>query len=333
MEGHATRRASHWNLLGQTIIGAIVLLVGLGVSSNPALAESGGTSLQCGTYGPSCTLSASTPEQTGSSPDAPPVHPVSATTAGSNQCQAPNNIGQIVPCEDPDFGWLGSDGCYYKADPTFQPPASDTADQPPAGEAGTYYLVTCAGQGQSTNGGIVWLPSGSAVNAPVLPNPAILAQQAVSQLTLPSPQIDASPSTGADQLVGLPTWLWLGQAAWQATSATAAVPGESVTATATPTSVSWNLGDGTTLVCRGPGTPYTASDSPAEPSPTCGHTFTASSAGRPDSAFAVTATVSWSVAWTGGGQNGTVPDLQTTDTAAFRVADVQSLNTAFDLGL
>ena len=140
----------------------------------------------------------------------PPVHQVTATTSGSNQCQAPDNLGHTVPCNSPDFGWLGSDGCYYKADPTFQPPASDTADQPPAGETGGYYVVTCAGQGQSTNGGIVWLPSGSAAAAPVLPSPAVLAQQAVSQLTLPTLQINASPSTGADQLVGLPTWVWLG---------------------------------------------------------------------------------------------------------------------------
>ena len=195
---------------------------------------------------------------------------------------------------------------------------------------GAYYLVTCAGQNQSTNGGIVWLPIGAGGAAPVLPNPAILAQQAIGQLTLPSLQIDASPAIGADQLVGLPTWLWLGPAGWQAATATAAVPGESVTATATPISVTWSFGDGATQVCHGPGTPYAATDSPDQPSPTCGHTYTTSSAGRPDNAFTVTATVSWSVAWTGGGQNGTVPDLHNTATTTLRVADVQSLNAAFD---
>jgi hypothetical protein len=261
------------------------------------------------------------------------VHEVSATTGGSDQCQDPNNLGQTVPCNSPDFGWLGSDGCYYKADPTFQPPPSDTVDQPPAGETGGYYLVTCVGQGQSTNGGIVWIPSGTVAVAPVLPSPAILAQQAVSQLTLPSPRIDASPSTGADQLVGLPTWLWLSKAGWQASTATAAVPGESVMATATPTSVTWNFGDGTRLVCHGPGTPYTASESPDEPSPTCGHTYATSSAGQPNSAFTVTATVSWSVTWAGGGQAGTVPALQNTAATDLRVADVQSLNTAFVTGV
>jgi hypothetical protein len=163
----------------------------------------------------------------------------------------------------------------------------------------------------------------------VLPNPAVLAQQAVSQLTLPGFEISASPATSADQLVGLPTWLWLDQAGWQPTTATAAVPGESVTATATPTSVTWSFGDGTTLTCQGPGTPYSAGDSPQQPSPTCGHTYTTTSANQPDAAFTVTATVSWSVVWAGGGQAGTVPGLQNTATTNLRIADVQSLNTSF----
>jgi hypothetical protein len=232
-----------------------------------------------------------------------------------------------VPCDDPTFGWLGSTGCYYKADPGFQPPASDTVDQHPAGQAGAYYDVTCSPQNLSTGGGIVWIPAGPAGAAVVLPNPAVLAQQAVSQLGIPNLQIDASPAVGADQLVGLPTWLWLEPDGWHPITATAAVPGESVTATATPTSVTWNLGDGTSMVCQGPGTPYTTADASGAPSPTCGYTYRTSSAGQPNDTFAVTATVSWSVSWAGGGQTGTVPALENTASTALRVAQVESLNT------
>ncbi|HXP32773.1 MAG TPA: hypothetical protein VN820_02100, partial [Acidimicrobiales bacterium] len=110
--------------------------------------------------------------------------------------------------------------------------------------------------------------------------------------------------------------------------AAAAVPGESVTATATPSTVTWHLGDGTTLVCRGPGTPYGVGDTPDRPSPTCGHTYAQSSAGQPNDAFPVTATVSWSVTWAGGGQAGTVADLENSATTTLRVAAVESLNTA-----
>jgi hypothetical protein len=252
---------------------------------------------------------------------------VTAITAGSNKCQGPNDDGKLVPCDSSTFGWLGSTGCYYKVDQTFVAPAWDIAVQHPAGQSGAYYVVTCAPQNSRTGGGIVWLPSGTAGAAPTLPTPALLAEEAIKELTFPSLSINASPSTDGDQLVGLPTWLWLEQGGWHPLTATAAVPGESVTATATPTSVTWNLGDGSTIVCQGPGTPYASADSPDESSPTCGHTYVTSSAGQPQDAFTVRATVSWSVAWAGGGQAGTVPALNDTTTSALRVADVESLNT------
>jgi hypothetical protein len=43
-----------------------------------------------------------------------------------------------------------------------------------------------------------------------------------------------------EELMFLPTWLWLA-GGWAPTSATATVPGFSVTATATPTSVTWSM--------------------------------------------------------------------------------------------
>ena len=286
------------------------------------------TNIQCGDIrAPSCTLSASSSGQPATVSSSPTVQQVSATKTGSNQCQAPNDVGTLVPCNDSTFGWLGSTGCYYKADPGFQPPASDTVDQAPAGQAGAYYTVTCSPQNLSTGGGIVWIPAGPAGAAVVLPNPAVLAQQAVSQLAVPSLQIDASPAVGADQLVGLPTWLWLEPEGWHPITATAAVPGESVTATASPTSVTWNFGDGNSMVCQGPGTPYTLADASDASSPTCGYTYHTSSAGQPNDTFAVTATVSWSVSWAGGGQTGTVPALENTASTDLRVAEVESLNT------
>jgi hypothetical protein len=283
--------------------------------------------VQCGqtTGTPSCTVAASAPGQ-GVAPFTSTIPtPASATTTGSNTCQAPNDRGKLVPCFDSTFGWLGSTGCYYKIDPSFAPPPQDVADQPPPGQAGAFYLVTCSPQNLSTGGAVVWLPSGAANAVLALPAPAVLAQQAVRQLNIPNMSVGASPSVNADQLVGLPTWLWL-EGTWNPVSATAAVPGESVTATATPTSVTWNLGDGHTIDCQGPGTPYASTDLPNAPSPTCGYTYRTSSIGQPNNAFSITATISWAVDWAGGGQTGTVPNLDSTTGATLRVADIQSLN-------
>jgi hypothetical protein len=160
----------------------------------------------------------------------------------------------------------------------------------------------------------------------VLPAPEVLARQA---LGLPSPVIRSSPAQGALQLASLPTWLWIDPAEWAPESKAAAVPGESVTATATPVSVTWHPGDGSTVTCRGAGTPYTSGDNPGSASPDCGHTYTTSSAGQPDGAFQATATITWDVTWQEArGAGGVLPPLFTTAVAAFRVAESQALDTS-----
>ena len=161
------------------------------------------------------------------------------------------------------------------------------------------------------------------------PPPAVLAQLAVRYLRLPDPVIRSSPAPGALQLTELPTWLWVAPAAWRPESKTAQVPGESVTATATPVSASWRMGDGKTVICHGPGTPYAKGDNPASSSPTCGYTYTRSSAGQPHAAYHVTVTITWDITWTGpGGAGGALPPLFTAAAAPMRVAESQAVNTA-----
>ncbi len=231
-----------------------------------------------------------------------------------------------MPCYDPTWGWLGPGGCYWKVDTAYSPPAWDTADQH-QGEQGAWWDFTCLDVRNGTGGGLVWLPTGSGAGPPP-PPPAVLARQATNRLLLTSPQIDASPAPSADQLVNLPTWLWIQQSNWQPVSATASVPGESVTATATPQRVTWTMGDGSTVVCHGPGTPYTRKDDPRAPSPDCGHTYRRSSADELNSAYPVSASITWEIRWSGGGQSGAFPALTTTAYAQFRVAESQAVNTS-----
>ena len=164
--------------------------------------------------------------------------------------------------------------------------------------------------------------------APVLPAPGVLAQLAVKYLRLPDPVIRSSPAPGALQLTRLPVWLWVAANAWQPQSKTAEVPGESVTATATPVSAAWSMGDGTTVTCKGPGTPY-GGGNPAAASPTCGYTYDQSSAGQPGGAYRVTVTITWDITWQGtGGAGGARAPLETVAAAEFRVAESQALNTS-----
>ncbi|MGQ0575503.1 MAG: hypothetical protein ACT4RN_15050 [Pseudonocardia sp.] len=169
----------------------------------------------------------------------------------------------------------------------------------------------------------VWIADGETPGGDAGPSPAELARQARDQLRLPAPSISTSPV--ADQLVNVPTWLWLSDG-FEPVSATAAVPGVSVTAVATPTALVWSMGDGATVTCRGPGTPFVSGSDQSAASPDCGHTYRSSSAGQAGAAFPVTATVRWTVTWSGAGGGGTFPDLDSTITTTFRVAEVQVLN-------
>jgi hypothetical protein len=206
-------------------------------------------------------------------------------------------------------------------------PAVVSAAGPAPGQQGSWYVWKCttAGVTDGLYHPPVFIPNGQpAPGAAPLPSPAQLAQMAYNQLRLPTPTIAANPP--GEQLVNLPTWMWLSRG-WGPVSATAAVPGVSVTAVATPTSVSWSMGDGSTVTCTGAGAPFQPGTDPKASSPDCGHTYRTSSASQASQVFPVAATVHWTVTWAGAGQGGAFPGMTTTGNAAFRVAEAQALNT------
>lgn len=200
------------------------------------------------------------------------------------------------------------------------PPPSDDED-------GAWYVWQCTGEGFTDAAWRppVWIPNEEQPDGSTGPSVTEVARRAYAQLYLAPPQIALSPAD--EQLVNLPTWLWLDPADWTEVSATASVPGVSVTAVAAPQSASWSMGDGGTVACAGPGTPFTAGDDPAGKSPDCGYTYPASSAGSPDELFDVTATVEWTVTWSGAGQSGVFPGLTTSSSTDVRVAESHALNT------
>jgi hypothetical protein len=231
---------------------------------------------------------------------------------GSTTCH--DQLGREVPCSLPDYGQLADDGCYYKP-ATGNDLAAAEALGGPATPPDQWYVGAC---GYPPVAGLVRYRTFA---GGVLPDPAVLAAQAVKELRLPLPAIRVNPVPPAAQLVYLPTWLWLDGSSWGAKSATAAVPGLSVTATAKPSRLVFSTSDGATVSCPGPGTAWTAGKDPNAASPDCGHTYT-----RPGS-YALTATVTWQVGWAGGGRTGTVPDLITTSTITLNVTESQALNT------
>lgn len=145
-----------------------------------------------------------------------------------------------------------------------------------------------------------------------------LAYAARAAFQLSSPEISMSPSADAPVLVRVPVWMWISSDAWQEETATASVPGGSVTVTATPASVSWSMGDGTSVECESPGTAYDPqAHAPEEESPDCGHIYTSTS-----NDSEVTASLSWQVEWSSSdGEGGTFPALTTETSTTVRVVE------------
>jgi len=251
---------------------------------------------------PGCTVRAGTPGS--------PGQPGGGGDPDPTECRNP--AGVVVPCYIEGRGSLGSDGCYY---------LPYDGGPPPAGRVGpgSWYRQSCDGTDLV---GLVWRPDSE---SPI--SPAVLARQAVSLLRLPAPEIRTSPANPSAQVIYVPTWLWIESSSWSPRSATASVPGLSVTATATPKRVMWSTGDGATVTCTGPGTPWKAGMNPAAVSPTCGHTYRTASVSSAGGVFGLQATVTWHITWAGGGASGSAGSLTTTDAVSLRVVEAGGLNT------
>ncbi|MBP2407310.1 hypothetical protein [Brachybacterium fresconis] len=161
------------------------------------------------------------------------------------------------------------------------------------------------------------------------PSPAEVAQTAVSQMHLVAPQIASAPND-PDTLgaVGLPVWLWVANPGPTTTgpNSTSATAGDvTVTATATFSGMTIDMGDGTTIECTGPGTEYPGTG--IEESPDCGHVYEQMSDDQPGGLYTVNITAHWAVDWeSNSGEGGQIPVDLTTD-KQLRIGSYQSVVT------
>ena len=140
---------------------------------------------------------------------------------------------------------------------------------------------------------------------------------------LPLPGVQTSPPVGADQLVNLPTWLWVDN--WEPQSTSASEAGLTVTVTATPRSVTWRMGMGQPVVC-GAGVAWNRNLREEQQSSPCTFTYTWSSAGQPDLKYFASATMAWDVTWTAtNGESGSLGAATRRTDFRMRVAEGQAL--------
>jgi hypothetical protein len=191
-----------------------------------------------------------------------------------------------------------------------QPPAGSLGwgDHEPGDQGAVYEEICSGGDLDAPVVRPLWLAEPPAGQVAV--DPAVLAQQAVDKMLLLGPDI-ASPRAAGKYTVGVPMWMWVNQSAttYGPNSASASAGGITVTAVAKVSKIVWTMGDGASVTCNDPGTPYTSSQGMSQ-SPTCGHVYSKTSAGAPSGRFPVTATSTWTVDWQGGGEAGQLTEVR-----------------------
>lgn len=214
--------------------------------------------------------------------------------------------------------------CYYDAPMTYvlMPPQ-------PGATKGTMsvQLERCPAGGQPVGPPVLFSPVASSSGTADL---HALLDQATKAMSIPPPQVSLAPSATSTQFVGLPMWAWTDRSGWAPKTATVSAGGVSLSMTATPMYSVWSMGDGGSMVCRGPGTPYPAASAVKAPrkSPDCGYAYSVPSTSRPGGAFPMTVTVHWKVAWTTTtGLAGQTPDLTASSSLSLRVSEIQALVT------
>lgn len=159
----------------------------------------------------------------------------------------------------------------------------------------------------------------------VVVDPRALAERAAAALKLPAPLIRTSPT--GDHVTQLPSWLWISAEQWAPRRVAASAGPVTSTVTATPVSVTWDMGNGDRVACDGPGRPYEERFAGIPDATDCRYTYRHSSANQPGAAYELTATINWDLSWSatgaaGGGDLGTVP---MSASRPVRVSEVQAL--------
>ncbi|RPK71404.1 hypothetical protein EES45_34755 [Streptomyces sp. ADI97-07] len=212
---------------------------------------------------------------------------------------------------------------YTRLDP--QPPAENMFWKGhDRSERGAVYGVNCPDQQGART---VWIPDGQAPDAAPVIDPEVVARRAAASMRLEGPKV-AGPRAAGTYVVGMPMWMWAtpSPSTFGPVTASATAGGVTVTATAKVTTVRWAMGDGTTVTCHGPGTPYKTSREVTS-SPDCGHLYERASYEEPGGRYQGTATAHWTITWTAPALNdgGTFTETRTTEFTA-EIHEVQVVN-------
>jgi hypothetical protein len=275
----------------------------------PAFADPPPGGGECPPNDPNCSVWGHDPGNPGNPGN--PGHP-----GGGGPCMWGANV---MPCSTPFLGAYQDNGCYWKPEPFM-------ANNPPPfgmeGRKGTWGVRNCCTTPSCdfVTQLLYWIEDGKKA-AP--PNPEDVARTALAKIRLDGVQFAIAPDPAGAGLVGLPVWLAteVNPSTWGPNSASATERGLTVNITARGSKIVWAMGDGTSVTCTNPGTPYKIEYGAAH-SPDCGYVYPKSSRGQASGRYTITATTTFEVAWEGGGLNGVIVTTRTAQTSV-RIDELQ----------
>ena len=294
------------------------VMLALALVPAPAKADGGPT---CTVPDPKtglCTIMISPPTRD------PGTTPIGWTPGGTApKCARYPNIA--VPCSDPALGFWSNSLEVYCRLATPQPSINDAIWAGHEGKGGAVYDCTNPLGGNFSTGQL-WLPQ--APGNTISPEEA--AQAVVRRMNLRGADIGIVPEDkpGSIGAVGAPVYMWTtpGPTTFGPQVLTGSSGGVTITATAKVDRIVWNMGDGSTVTCRTPGTVYEDRYDFAM-SPDCGYRYTRTSAGNPGNAYPIVALSYWVVNWTGpGGSSGQIT-LDLESRTSIVVGELQALVT------
>lgn len=151
--------------------------------------------------------------------------------------------GKEVPCTDPDAGayfpnapvYGGNDGCNaFMLQP--QPPPGDPMWE---GHDPSEGSVWGCDPDFPSNANTFFIPNSE---APTIADPAVLAQRALGRMKLVNAAAQIAPGPDFHTYINIENWLWIPADQWESMELTVSAGPTSVTVTAAPVRVEWDMG-------------------------------------------------------------------------------------------
>lgn len=224
-----------------------------------------------------------------------PDHPGTPRNASGSGTESTTGCfkqgGTKVPCVTALGTWWSGHQCY--AEPYDAPPGTPAWQGHADGSLWACTTCQVAGTASNCHVQVIWTAPGQ---APGPPRPGELASHAVGLMPLAKAQVHTAPQAPDHTYVGVEDWLWVPQAQWTTLAKTVRAGGTSVTVTAAPSQVRWDMG-AATQTCYARGSEWRAGMTDAAQTD-CGYTYTVTSDSEPHGRFPISATIRYQVDWT-----------------------------------